>query len=246
MIDHLTIAMPYYDNPEMLRLHLKYWKRLPNEYNGIVEAVIVDDGSPNFPALDVLMEGNCPDFQIRLFRIQENIPWNHGGARNLAMHQADSGWTMLTDIDHVLSPGNLMDLIEQDLDLRKIYQPERCDMLSLMERVPIHPHTDSFLLTKSLFWEIGGYDEDFTRLWNGPFLPFRKAAKRISDWHPLQGPTLLRFGNKVIPDANVAEWGREGSEYDIKRHPEMRRKQKEATIKYNPINPLRFQWKQEI
>jgi len=246
MIEGLTIVMPYYDSPEMLQFHLGNWERLPDEYCSGIEVIIVDDGSPTYPALDVVADMPGPDFPVRVYRILENIPWNHAGARNLGMSVANSGWILMTDIDHHLSVGNIMDLREQSLDPQKIYQVERVEMLSRTERNPINPHTDSFLLTKRMFWDIGGYDEDLTGFWNGPFQPFRRASKKWSKWHLLKGPYLMRFDNRVIPDANVTEWDRKGGKYDIKQNPTMLKKQQAAILDYKPKNPIRFEWKQVI
>ena len=62
----------------------------------------------------------------------------------------------------------------------------------------------------------------------------------------MESPSLLKFDSSVIPDADVSEWGREGSIYDISLHPEMLEKQKQALKKYNPKKQLRFTWNQQI
>jgi len=246
MMKHLTIAFPYYDCPNMLKVHLDYWKWLPYTFSTRVNVVVVDDGSPNYPALDVLRKYGIPSFEFKLFRIHENIPWNHGGAKNLAMQQAYPGWVVLTDADHVMSAENIVNLLETKLDPPFIYKPSRDDMLSHTERTPIGTHTGSFIMTKEMFWKIGGFDESLSRFWNGPGYPFRKASKKHAPWIPLEGVRLFRFGNELVGDANVMEWDRVGSEYDIKTNQVMLKKQKQALNKYKPINPLRFTWTREI
>ena len=62
----------------------------------------------------------------------------------------------------------------------------------------------------------------------------------------MESPSLLKFDSSVIPDADVSEWGRKGSVYDITLHTEMLEKQKQAIKKYNPEKPMRFAWNQQI
>ena len=75
--------MPYYEAPEMLMEHLKYWDKYPEWSYEYLELIIVDDGSSHSPAGDVLDSVGHPRFPFRVFKIQDDIPWNHGGARNI-------------------------------------------------------------------------------------------------------------------------------------------------------------------
>jgi len=248
MISKFTIVMPYYENPEMLLVHMDYWAQYTPDLSSRLEVIIVDDGSPNHPAEEVFSRVGLPSFSLKLFRIQENIPWNHGGAKNLAMYHAQSsGWVLLTDIDHVFPVASVNYLLKKcTLHPDKIYQPERWNMQSRVERTPIHRHIDSFIMTRQMFWKIGGYDEDLAGFWNGSPRPFRKESKRVSEWVDLDGPYLLRFGNDVVGDANVTEWGRKGSKYDIDNDRVVKAHYIKALILYEPINPMRFTWKQVI
>jgi hypothetical protein len=75
-----TLIVPYYRNPVMLREQIKAWE----DYPDAVSIILVDDGSPE-PALEVVRE-HAPAAllpRLTLYRIDVDIPWNRGGARNL-------------------------------------------------------------------------------------------------------------------------------------------------------------------
>lgn len=234
-----TIVLSYYEQPEMLHRQLGYWREYPEDIRRRVSVVIVDDGSPSNKAENVLKmnEGNLP--KISLYRITENIPWNHGGARNLGMDRADDGWVLVTDMDHVLTVDSAVKLLEQELDPQMMYRPERYDWLSDNERKLVGRHVNSFVMTRELFWKIGGLDERLTGFWNGCSRPFRKHSKRISQWIDLWGVYLLRF------DDAIDEWGREGTPYDIKTNRTKYAKQQQAVRHYTPVT-LTQPWEQLI
>jgi hypothetical protein len=236
MTDKLQIAVPYYEAPKMLALQIMYWEKLAER----IEVYIVDDGSRRYPAREVIRKKGV-SFPINIFEVTENIPWNHAGARNLAMSFIQDGWALLTDLDHLVT--HAMDY--QYLDEDVVYRPVRYHCKPVGGNIRIHPHSDSYVLTKDMFWSIGGYDETFTGYWNGPFEPFRKAMKRQVPMEDTDTVWLSRRSNDTVKDANITEWGREGSEYDIRLNPTMRRKQREAMRSYNP-KILQFEWHRVI
>lgn len=89
----VTLVMAYYENPDMLRQHCRVWQGYPEDVRARVRVLLVDDGSPRRPARDALRAAvqeaaargaQLP--QIRLLRIQPDVPWNQDGARNLGLH----------------------------------------------------------------------------------------------------------------------------------------------------------------
>lgn len=239
----LTIAMPYYEAPTMLEEHLRWWV----DYDpGEVSIVLVDDGSEISPAKSVLEWNGIPEgLDLSLYWIELNLPWNHGGARNLAMNKVATEWVILTDIDHVAFPWSVRDLMKWPLDPGVVYQPPRYDKVDGAPQ-RFTRHSDSYIITPDMFWAVGGYDEQFTGYWNGPFEPFRKALKRTTELKEVDAGILLRHNNsEKIPDANVTEWGRKGTEFDINSNKALKKKQRVAMTKYKP-SVLQFAWHQEI
>jgi len=233
--------MPYYEAPEMLKRHLSYWHKYPKSVLDRVRVVIVDDGSPNVPAEDILKETALPGFPISLYRIKENIPWNHGGARNLGMHVIDrQEWVVGTDIDLVLTADNVIRLLSKNVEKEHGYRFTRKKILADGSLETIKVHRESFLMTSERFWMIGGFDEDFSGYWNGPFIPF---FNRIS--MPIFEDVFLLCHSGVL-DSTVREWGRGYSKWDIKSNPELLAKRDKISRRQKPKNPLRFTWEQVL
>jgi hypothetical protein len=53
-----TLILPYYENPRFLRQQIGWWDTYPQTLKSAIAAIIVDDGSPNAPALDVINESS--------------------------------------------------------------------------------------------------------------------------------------------------------------------------------------------
>jgi len=241
-MNKITLALSYYDNPEMLRLQFQYWQKYPKGVN----IIVVDDGSPNHPAKDVFSDSLLNGVDVKLYRIEENIPWNSAGARNLAFSEASDGWVIATDIDHVLPAESMENLFTKKLKPRRFYSLARRRMVDLKKQEEMHPHRESFLMTKRLFWKVGGYDEDFVGYWNGPFTGFRLGLKRVARCVALDDVWLLLFGYDIIPNASTMSLGRRGSEYDINKNKEMKKPWRRAMKRHRPENPLRFKWERVL
>lgn len=150
----VTFVMPYYENPVFLRQQLAWWRTYPEHVRAQLQAVIVDDGSPDAPAADVLRGADTP-FPIRLFRIEVDVRWNWLAARNIGLKFAPDGWCVLTDIDHVVPASTAEALVFGKHDEKAVYAFSRVEHTG----DALAPHSASFLMTRAMFWKIGGYDE---------------------------------------------------------------------------------------
>lgn len=148
----LSIVSAYYDNAEMARFMADWYNRFSVETRSQIELVLVDDGSRKAPLGSI---GLSLDLPHQFYRIHRDIPWNQDGARNIGCHHARGPWLLLTDADHVF----------EEAEVRKAIELERPDKpyLVLRKRLAcgeyIHPHINSFLISRQRYWEIGGYDE---------------------------------------------------------------------------------------
>lgn len=217
----LTLAMAYYLNPGQLALQFRNWIAWPGKYRQRLRVIIVDDGSPEGPAANVPRPYGLPEVQI--YRVIEDRPWGQNGARNIGAHEAPEGWMLLTDMDHVLTgehaarlfrvmdrgkldPGTvyMLDRIEADTGqptLGRDYQPK--------------PHPNSFVLTREMFWRIGGYDERTCGIY-GTDRVFREHAFTIGKRGHLNIP-LTRYWRDLIPDASTTTLPRKEGRDPVQR-----------------------------
>jgi len=147
-----TLIFPYYENPVFLERQMNWWRAMPTPM--WQKVIIVDDGSPKYPAVDILKH-HASQSWLRLFRIGVDIRWNWLAARNIGAHHSDDGWLLITDMDHVVRQDVVMNLMTGAHDPGVIYRFSRREHTGQV----IHPHPNSWFYTRRMFWRIGGYDE---------------------------------------------------------------------------------------
>lgn len=147
----VTLILPYYENPRFLTQQLAWWGTYPAHLREHFSVMLVDDGSPNHPAASVLAD---VPVSLRLFRIDVDVRWNWLAARNIGAKHAE-GWLLLTDMDHVLPESTLDALVYGQHDARTIYGFSRMESTGEVKA----PHPNSWFMTRSMFWNVGGYDE---------------------------------------------------------------------------------------
>jgi glycosyltransferase involved in cell wall biosynthesis len=180
-IPRVSIVFPYYDNPEMLRFQLGRFGDYSQEALDACEIVIVDDCSPVFPARDVIREYDLPN--IRLFRLGVDLPWNQDAARNIGAHEARGEYLLLTDIDHVVPESTLLSSATLRTSSACIRSREKRTFPTKLSL----PMSTATSCQRSLYWDIGGYDEDF---W-GAYGSDRLFRTRVLKFAPIQRATKL-------------------------------------------------------
>jgi len=174
---HVTYVYPYYENANFLAKQVGWWHGYPADLKERISVIVVDDGSPKYPAVDVLRGLGRP-FPIRLFRIEVDIAWNGLAARNIGAKEAVDGWLLMADIDHVVPAARFSTDGGSTYDISTprsiVYGKHDPKIVYAFDRVnpqggrtkrdgsPLGPHSASFLMTKAMFWRIGGYDETFS------------------------------------------------------------------------------------
>lgn len=191
-MNQLTYMTLYYNQPEMLRYQVDRWlyfKDLP------INWIIIDDGSPEpLPLSIVAPLGD----RVSVYQILEDIPWNMPGARNLGFYVATTQWVLSTDIDHTFDLDGLRKMVYHNLNVEMIYQFAR----KRHDGKPELPHICTILITRDLFWKLGGYDEDFSGHYGHDDMNFR------SRWENRQMVVLdvgcvCHSENPLIPDSVV-------------------------------------------
>ena len=204
----LSIAVLYYEDPERLAEVVNSWLVLSDDLRRQILFLVIDDGS-SLPASDVVraLNGHTCTADILVFRVLDDIPWNIGGSRNLAMFVSPTRYVFLTDLD-ITVPSEVMASLpyligeaERRHDetgnetvfthFRRVVQG---DTLPKREK----PHPAVMLLTTSAYWRIGGCDEDFVgnygftdphfmyRASRTPFISQVKCFQNFKELAPLQ------------------------------------------------------------
>lgn len=199
----LSIILPYYRNPAMLAEQYRVWNSYPEETKAVIEFVIVDDGSPQEESvMTVPMQEDNP--WPRLYRVLEDRPWHQHGARNLGAHEAGGAWLYLGDMDHVIPPSTLNEMISL-CNYEAIYTFGRVDapdMRPTMKNGVLKPHPNTFLMPRSAFWKIGGYDEDLTGYGTDGFFRARLKDAGIPIVHRAD-IRIVRYPREVVADAST-------------------------------------------
>ncbi len=198
----LTLVLPFYMNQSMLREQQRQWRAYPADLKAQFHVIVVDDGSPEHPAVEVIEETGIASF--RLYRTDVDCRWNWLFCRNLGVAEASTSWVLLTDIDHVVPERTLRRLMCGHLESDEIYRFSRVDAPDL---TPYKPHPNSWCLTRQIFDRIGGYDERFSGFY-GTDADFRERAKQYTTAVVLLSDPLIRYPRDVIPDASTTTYGR--------------------------------------
>lgn len=230
-----SMIYPYYENPKMLNLQIQNWDSFSEQLKQKVRIVLIDDGSRRTPAYSVLKNHKT---DVKLYRINENIPWNQHGARNLgAFVSCENDWLFMSDIDIVLSAETAEKLFSSNLNSLCHYTFERHWYINGALGRKVHENT--FLVKRNLYWKTGGYDEDYCGVYGGdePFLhSLRKVAPRLHR----KDIVLDGYTRRTVVDACTTDWDRSlGRFLSIY-------KTKVSTNNIIPVNPLRFTWERII
>lgn len=230
MPSSLSLVIPFYRNPRMLRRQLLVWRdEWSPEQKAEVEVILVDDGSPAGEAavevLEEVWDGDMTGLPpLSLYRVLIDRPWNQHGCRNLGARAAAGPWLLMTDMDHVLSASTLGEVLRllPDLGGREVVTFGRVDAPPTLtwradhwtefqrtrrEDGSLKPHVNSYVVSRERYWALGGYDEDFVGY--GTDAQFRrKLFGKGSVTHHLEHAPLIRVDRAVIPDASTTTLSR--------------------------------------
>lgn len=204
-MNDVTLCLPYYMNPGMLRLQYENLAGLPDELKAHLRLIVVDDGSPRDPALPPPADIGLP---VEIFRIGVDVRWNQDAARNIAAHEARDGWLLLTDIDHLPPSWTLRAVLRDRLDGHCVYRFARA---TAPELTPYKPHPNSWLMTRAMYWAAGGYEERTAGFYgtDGPWRDQVAAAADACGGSVIQRKdVLIRYPREVVADASTTTYAR--------------------------------------
>jgi hypothetical protein len=257
----LSLVMPFYENPRMLHRHLLVWRdEWPDEAKRDVEIVIVDHGSPTetaAAALAAMWDGDLTGLPlISLYRVLEDRPWHQHGARNLGAHVAAAPWLLMTDMDHIVPPSTLTDVLwllpslqrNDVLTFGRVDAPAtltwraehwRDFVRTRRDDGSLKPHVNSFVVNRKRFWKVGGYDEDLCGIY-GTDRHFRDRLMRRADVTHLEHAPLIRVDREVIADASTRDVDRKAADRKRRKKAVLARKHLEG--RDGQTTTLNFPW----
>jgi hypothetical protein len=246
MIDRMrrTWITTYYNNSNMLLRQLSEWEKYPYNARQLIRFIVVDDGS-SFSALDVINHFSehigLITFDLALYRVKVDIPWNQDGCRNLAMKFCETEWAFLTDIDRLLPRDQVKDFLNFSPRAGTYYMPSQ----QLTNGTYLDaPHPNSFFMSKTDFWSMGGYDEDFAGYY-GTDGNFRKCAKGAG---LIEARTrafkITKFTGADIADSRTTNYGRKDSHYAVANNADLLAKRNGPA--YRASVPVRFPFERQM
>ncbi len=202
----LTYVIATYGQPKMLECWWENLRGYPDDVASRINLIVVDDcGNP--PA-------EIPDdvagvFRAKLFRVEENIPWNQMGARNLGMHHAKH-WCIMLDPDMVIDPMMARRFLEQECKRGEVIRFGLCHLDGSVTRIDMtSPNT--YMIHRDDFFDAGGYDEDYrgNKGWSDVQLLATLAAHykmlpRMDLWVQFYGRGLIDDAQVVTLNRSVA------------------------------------------
>jgi predicted glycosyltransferase involved in capsule biosynthesis len=256
----ISVVHPYWNAIETFRYQFSKWSKLSDHAKANFEFVVVDDGSQEHPCVP---PKHLHGVDLKILRIEDDIPWNTAGAANLGVSQAKYDWIFHMDFDKGLSGDNPDKILQLDFsDPMKRYRIQCLHTTTNRRGVTKHkwhkPHCNSYIMHKDIFWEIGGYDEDFGGGYghqDSLFLDECRAMEGLEDVRIYNRDGNAPFidwndGRPECEDSQCKTWGNRRSSRRIPGGAEMgqdnsiilQEKRRDPSKRNYEI--LRFQWHQ--
>lgn len=235
----LSIGMATYGQPLMMAKHMETIASYPEVIRSQLRVIVVDDcGEPPFVP-------SGEPFDLRVFRVNKDIPWNQCGCRNLVAHVAADGPMLLLDPDMVF-PAEMMDRM-----LQASYKLVRGQVVKYGLKHVGNGQLDmtspnTYMLYREDFLACGGYHEGYAghKGWSDvELLDILSAFYRVR-----KRPDLFAdfYSTREIPDAAVTGLDRStkhNRSIRIKRHGQAKAVGGWVRfIKSNKSEKLRFPW----
>jgi hypothetical protein len=216
----VSLIHPYYKDTRRLELQFDVWKKWSYRVCANVAITLIDDGSP-MPLTLTTEQKNIlrdKDIHLSIFRILKDIRYNTPGALNLGVTVAPKAWVLFMDTDCFFESDmwdKILDTRHDDFviskfDRKRYGTTEPPSVLNNHRYLPC-----TMLMHKQVFWNVGGFDEDFN--YNGTgggyglfdtFFDVCSSRKgHWSDWEYLdEANGIKNEGHHVDHNIIAGEW----------------------------------------
>ena len=144
----LRLNYTYYNSKEIMERIFNWYAKIDPD-GRLFDYTVIDDGSQDIP----ITECDIPDWWTVL-RIDEDLGWNNEGARNCLMRDTQNEWNLMMDSDWVITKRCLHRITRELVFLAK-------DTVYFPGNFGPKVGRNSYLCTKTEFWNRGGYDQCF-------------------------------------------------------------------------------------
>lgn len=183
----LSIVVSVLNSHEVVRRQLLHLSRILTPE---CELILVDDGSD--PGLSETCASVAKPFQFVLHCTHDRRPWTQPRGRNLGASLAKGERLLFFDVDHILTEEVVRFSLNYSGD--KLHWVRRPAVLDEQGRLMTDPvilrdhgltsdapgvHGNSFLIRKSLFDRLGGYDERFCGRYGGDDVDFNDRYQAL-------------------------------------------------------------------
>lgn len=227
-MNNLTIVYSWYNPTDFqIKKHFEYYSKYSDIERRKLHFIFVDDCSETFPEIN-------PSFPVNLTlaKIITDVGYNNGGAKNLGLSLSKTEWTLHADRDHLITPKVMSELLNFNPKANYVYFFKRMSEQIDGKVIAKIPHCNSCLIETKKFFDLGGFDEDFS------------GAYGHEDW--LFNELMLKKGMKQeLLDFELFEM-RAFQTADLNRDKTRNDKllaQKRKEHNYKPGKMLRFEWK---
>lgn len=161
----LTLMHPFWNEGQYrIPLQFEVWETYPDWVWDVVNIVLIDDCS-TVPLESHYPKDNDLNFNLKIYRIKDDLIYNLPGAWNLAFHVAKTDWCHAVDSDKTYTSDDFTNLLTkvdvQDNCGYQFHQRRHTSIDELQQRSG-RWDSGSWLCRKEHWTSIGGFDEELT------------------------------------------------------------------------------------